>query len=630
MRLARFAQGCVFAALALAASPAANPALAQDAPYSRKVSLRWTATSDELLDEVATEDIQINAQSAIQQFGQIFLPVNEHFAEMEISEAATIKPDGTIVAIAPDRILISTVPNSPQLGMFEADVKIRTMVFPDVAVGDTLHYVAKTQQKVNPLAGGFSAGFVVDPSRRFDKVEISLDVPETLKIQHSFVGFVESSSTTNGRRKYIWTDALRSFRAAERGATSPFDRDPRVLVSSYPDLEAIGAKFLEGAAPRSKPTPKIRALADEITRGMSDRKEQARAIFDWTTRNIRYLNVVLGAGGWEPHEAESVLAVKYGDCKDHATLMRALLASKGIEADYALINLAPIYEPYPIPFRGYDHVILYLPEFELYADPTATYSEFGNLPGEEADKPVLRAGKDGVKLARTPALRARDNHVSVKAELTMRPDGTASGAASTKASGSVSAALRMMVARSSLEGSAALAKQLLSQEGWHGGGEIELNDALDHADPYVVKTTFGLQDDFYDDGAPTSSVTAGPRLVVPFFFPFAAYVEGGFTQEFACPAGTYEQSIDIHLSAGQSLAKVPNDVHVASKLGTYDATYTVAGSTFFFGTGGTLHIARKFVSDVPGQVCTARTMETLEPVIRAAKRDFESILALKR
>jgi hypothetical protein len=611
-----FTTSITFAAMAgIVAFSMLVPAFADEAPFSRNLTVRASAISTDLLDTVSIEDVKIKSQSAINIFGQIVLRVNEHFNDFEITEAATIKADGRRIPVAPEKILVSTLPNSSQLLMFEADVKLRTIVFPDVAVGDTVHYATKEHNKVNPGPVGFNLIYIFPPSMRFDNVEISLDVPEDMKIHNSVSGFYEKVSTANGHRQIIWIKEPQAYRADEPGSTSPIDRDPRVIVSSYADQTAIGQKFLEGAAPKSEPTLDIRAIADEITKGIPDGKEQARAIFDWVTKNVRYMAIYLGDGGWVPHDANSILTAKYGDCKDHATLMRALLASKGIAADYALITVRPVYQAFDIPFNYYDHVILYLPEFDLYTDPTATYSSFQYLPDYEADKGVLRAGKNGVLAARTPVLRASTNRLIVKADMTLRADGTPIGTATTEASGPIATTLRQAMSQAALKGGDVFAKEQLSKQNWHGSGNIELPDAAtDHKDTYMVKTSFDLTNRFFGNGPNKNAIPIGPRLVSPQYTRPLMFIHEKRTQDFICEAGTYEQTIDIHLPDGQSLARVPQSFDVSAPLATYKSTYTM--------TGQLLHIERRFESKVPGQVCTAQTAKELSPVVLSASRDF--------
>ena len=75
------------------------------------------------------------------------------------------------------------------------------------------------------------------------------------------------------------------------------------------------------AAPKAAVTDRIRALALNLTTGLTGEREKARALYDWVSRNIRYVAVTLGSGGYVPHSADEVLANEYGDCKDHVVLL---------------------------------------------------------------------------------------------------------------------------------------------------------------------------------------------------------------------------------------------------------------------------------------------------------------------
>ena len=90
-------------------------------------------------------------------------------------------------------------------------------------------------------------------------------------------------------------------------------------------------------------TPRIQTLADDITAGASDRREQAHRIYDWVSEHIRYVAVYLGNGGYVPHDAASILDSGYGDCKDHVVLLEALLKARGIASIPVLINSANRY-----------------------------------------------------------------------------------------------------------------------------------------------------------------------------------------------------------------------------------------------------------------------------------------------
>jgi hypothetical protein len=140
-------------------------------------------------------------------------------------------------------------------------------------------------------------------------------------------------------------------------------------------------------------------LADEITAGTSDRREQAHRIYDWVSKHIRYVAVFLGNGGYEPHEAIKILENGYGDCKDHVGLLETLLKAKGIASVPVLIDSGNRYRvPEAATPAAFNHVLSYLPELELYVDSTAGVAPFGTLPVTEYGKPVVLAAEPGASL----------------------------------------------------------------------------------------------------------------------------------------------------------------------------------------------------------------------------------------
>lgn len=603
------------AAAALAAAMLiAGKAAADEGPFGRRYSLAATAISDELLETIATEDITIRSEAAIASFGQMTLQVNEHFNDYEILEAATLKADGRRLDVPADRILLSNLPNAPQLGIFQADTRVRTIVFPDVAVGDTVHYKTRRTERRRGVSGGFSLMNTFIPSRRFDAVSLTLDAPKSLNIKEAMRGFVRAAEERGERRLITWTLEPLAYQADEPGATAFIDREPYLVFSSYADWLIVGRNFLEAANPMGALTPELTALAEDITKGIVDRREQAAAIFNWTSKNIRYFAVFLGQGGFVPHSAASVLANRYGDCKDHATLMRALLAAKGIEADYVLITTGPVYRDPGVPSPDwFNHLILWLPEFNQYADPTASTSSFGNLPANQADKPVLRAGAKGVVLARTPPLSADSNRLTVTSEITLSPGGTAKGKTKFSASGPLGASLRAMMTQVALKGGDALARELLAAQNWRGTGEIEAKPATDRSEPFEVGTSFDLSNPFFGESN-GNPVPIGPRLVGPSWGRFDDVLKKKYTQEFVCQAETYEQIIQLQLPEGQQLKNIPRNTELKAALGTFESRYELKGQT--------LHIQRRLAIRVPRQTCTVQTARDIAPVIAAASREI--------
>jgi len=78
----------------------------------------------------------------------------------------------------------------------------------------------------------------------------------------------------------------------------------------------------------------VRAKATQLTANVSTEIEKIRSIATFV-QQTKYVAVSLNltrGGGYTPRRSDDVLAKNYGDCKDKATLMRALLKAVGIDA----------------------------------------------------------------------------------------------------------------------------------------------------------------------------------------------------------------------------------------------------------------------------------------------------------
>jgi hypothetical protein len=99
--------GCVvraLTALALAGAwPAASHAQA-DQPFRRWYTYDYVVRSSELIDFTSRNETEVIAPSMVQSLGQHRLTINTHFFDLEIIEAATIKPDGRRIDVQRDRI----------------------------------------------------------------------------------------------------------------------------------------------------------------------------------------------------------------------------------------------------------------------------------------------------------------------------------------------------------------------------------------------------------------------------------------------------------------------------------------------------------------------------------------------
>lgn len=603
----------VLAAIVMGA--AVSCAQAEETPFSRRVDALIHVDPDMHIDMTFEQSVVVRTAASVQMFGQMSIPVNDHFWDLTITDAYTRKPDGRIIPVSPDRILVSAQPNANQQLMFLADVKLRTIIYPDVAVGDTIHYIAKLRSKVHALGMGDDYVFVAPASARYESFNVTLDAPVGSPARGEADGFSEAAESKDGHVITRWSLKPQTYEQDERFAVLPFDRSPYLVLSSHRDWDAIGHAYFRGADKAGTVTPAIQTLADQITAGITDKRLQAKAIFEWTQKNIRYMAIFLGQGGFVPHNAENILADRYGDCKDHTTLMRALLSVKGIDADFVLVNLGNTFRRTKIPSTVWqNHVVLYLPAFYMFVDPTDPETRFGELSPALAGKPAIRIDAKSTSLVEIPTISPEDNHLDVTADVTLRADGTIVGHNEVTGNGRAAYQLRWAARAARQVGLEAAVKNVLQSQNWQGAGKLELPVGETSDAPAAIKATFELQNNFLKDDVNINTVPTGPRYV-PFVLSIGeVYLKQKRMQPTPCQPESVSEKIDFHVPADMTITNVPKSVAIDDPHLTYRAAYKLDGAT--------LHVERSYRLDKLGPVCSRADFEALKPVLDRATRDL--------
>jgi hypothetical protein len=120
---------------------------------------------------------------------------------------------------------------------------------------------------------------------------------------------------------------------------------------------AIGDWYTTLAMPGAQATPDLSAKAKELVAGQTDFTAKIQSIANYMQRNIRYVGIEIGIGGLQPHSADDVFRNRYGDCKDKATLLRAMLESVGIHSTWVLVDTRRGFVDPAIPSIDGNHAI---------------------------------------------------------------------------------------------------------------------------------------------------------------------------------------------------------------------------------------------------------------------------------
>jgi cellulose synthase operon protein C len=119
---------------------------------------------------------------------------------------------------------------------------------------------------------------------------------------------------------------------------SPEEFTPEVQVSSYADWDAFTTWWWNLIKDQYDVSDAMRAKLEEILEGKTTDEEKLRAIYDFVVTDVRYVAWEFGVHGYKPYRASAIFDRRFGDCKDKALLINALLSEIGLKGYPVLIR----------------------------------------------------------------------------------------------------------------------------------------------------------------------------------------------------------------------------------------------------------------------------------------------------
>lgn len=156
-------------------------------------------------------------------------------------------------------------------------------------------------------------------------------------------------------------------------------------------------------------------------------RDKVTALYNHLKKNMRYVSVQLGIGGFKPFPVQYVYEKQYGDCKALTNYMRYMLKAAGIVSYPALVNAgsykAPVDPAFPADY--FNHVILCVPDGadSIWLECTSKNNQAGKLGSFTENKNVLLLTENGGVLVSTPKSEASNNVLTTKTEIRLNEEG---------------------------------------------------------------------------------------------------------------------------------------------------------------------------------------------------------------
>ncbi|VXC07152.1 DUF3857 domain-containing transglutaminase family protein [Massilia sp. 9I] len=551
----------------------------------------------------------IATPSAVELHAEQFISYNGSLDTVMVIEAWTTKPDGRRVVVGLQQIREQQEAASAEAPMFQ-DTRLKVVIFPDVQLGDTLT-LRYTVRRHTPLFPGQFEDFTVARPYRHKDFRLTYDLPLSMQLQADAVGFVPvAGDSPPGRRRYAWRYVDGDNERFEQGSVSYFDYGRRLAVSTFPDYASFAHAYHVRAAAASEPDKTITQLAADIARGLDDTQARAVALSDWVRRNIRYVAVYLGPGGVVPHPAASVLANRYGDCKDHAVLLQALLAASGIPSSAALVNGDDAYRLPAVPTLGVlNHVIVYVPQLQLFLDPTAGTVAGGYLPPALLGKPVLLA--DSGQFAVTPAYQPARSRTATRFDIAR--DGSSRFHVRRTNGGAIAEPYRQAVRATPQSDRDGFVRRMLTGLGQTGDGLFEPGDTDAARDDYTLAFS-GATDGFLRLPGPVALATTYNFWGGLGDAVFELGREPERRQEFVCPAVDAEDELRYALPPRTRVLALPKGLVVDDGRFFYRSQYARQGNAVV--------VKRRLQFRHTAATCTPEDYRQMRPALERMMHDL--------
>jgi transglutaminase-like putative cysteine protease len=292
------------------------------------------------------EDLHVATENAVKMMsrGHIyhssFNELKKWAAHTQISENKKLKAANAITG------------SSRQDYVFYDDAQTTSFDFAGIAVGTTRHIDYELMHNDLHLMVPFYF------ERYFPVVngELRIVFPSTVKIKYAIKGSNPEKvqfSESQKKDKTTYTFTVNNLAGSQYYPDAPdnsyyathvvfyidkIEQDDKWenFLSTVDDLYQYNHHYIKGI--NEVKSQELQHLTDSIISGATNDLEKTKRIYRWVQSNIKYVAFEDGLGGFIPREANLVCNRRFGDCKDMASILTAMLNHAKVPAYFTWIG----------------------------------------------------------------------------------------------------------------------------------------------------------------------------------------------------------------------------------------------------------------------------------------------------
>ena len=358
---------------------------------------------------------RVDSDAAVRGWAEVSAQWDPWYEKPAQIHARVLQPDGTFVDL--DQKTVTDAPVKIEDDVTFSSAHIRRAPLPGMAIGSIIEAQEITEEKTPYFSAGALYRFGFRDNIPAARIRMITETPASLPYKdliHDLPNLSVTREVTDGRRRVV-------YEQTNIAAAHNYDIELATNQQTRPSVEfATGASWASAAkayAAMSDPQT-VTAEAQTILPSPlpEDRMAKIRAIVKELHHQVRYTGVEFGAARLTPMRPSEVIQRHYGDCKDKANLLVAMLRAAGIKANLALLSVGPgpdVSTALP-GISLFDHAIVYVPADgphtqPLWIDATAETFAVGSLPYEDEGRHALVISPDTTALTQIPEPRPEDS-----------------------------------------------------------------------------------------------------------------------------------------------------------------------------------------------------------------------------
>jgi hypothetical protein len=359
--------------------------------------LGYRIGDDQTEQTAVLERVYIEREDAVWRWANFSLPQDPPAVTTKLLAARIIQPDGSATVFNPAKMPAASDVSSGLCGA------LTSVFIPGAHAGCLVEISWRSQRLLDAASPEYSEELPVQQDIPVVSTLLQLQVPQASHVHFKLRNLPATPTETsaNGMRTVNWKlDHLPGYEGLPYDPPQ-HDMIAELDISSLDSWDQFAAWYRRLSHGSDEQDATVKAKAEELAATASGRLDKIRKAFNFVS-SLRYVAIEFGINGIRPRTPSLVLQNRYGDCKDKANLLIALLTDMGIDAHFCLLNRGSSTDT-SFPSWQFNHAIAYVPKQpgsdqpdDLFLDTTDSTAPFPTLsPGDIGRDALVFTGDAG-------------------------------------------------------------------------------------------------------------------------------------------------------------------------------------------------------------------------------------------